>query len=354
MSFNVRTEPGGHAFNVENGENLLAAALHQGIGLPYGCRNGLCGSCAATLVQGEIVYPDGKPEALRGHAPNICLTCQAVPRSDLIIEVAEVQTAAEIPVRTLPCRVVGKEQLSHDVMRLYLTLPQGQRLQFFAGQYLDFILNDGRKRAFSIANAPHDDEFVELHVRHVPGGEFTDYVFDSMKEKTILRFQAPLGTFILREDTDRPMIFMGGGTGFAPIKGMIEHAFHIGEERPMHLYWGVRSKRDLYLPDLPARWARKHANLTYTPVLSEPDADWTGRTGFVHEAVVADHPDMSGFDVYMSGPPVMVEAGRVAFEARGLTLDHMFSDAFAYAADSKEKKDGAGLLREHQFGHKST
>jgi CDP-4-dehydro-6-deoxyglucose reductase, E3 len=337
MRFTVRTEPGGHSFEVEAGQSLLEAALHKGVGLPYGCRNGQCGSCAAELREGEVTYPDGRPDALMGHPPGICLTCQAVPLSDLVLGVSEVQTVGEVEVRTLPCRVVGKEQLSHDVIRLYLKLPDNQRLQFFAGQYLDFILKDGRKRAFSIANAPHDDELVELHVRHVPGGEFTDYVFASMEEKSILRIQAPLGTFILREESDRPMIFMGGGTGFAPIKGMIEHAFYLGVERPIHLYWGVRSRRDLYLPDLPVQWAQKHANLTYTPVLSEPDADWEGRTGFVHEAVIEDHPDMSGFDVYMSGPPVMVNAGRDAFEARGLTMDHMFSDAFEYAADSKRK-----------------
>ena len=337
MSFNVRTEPGGHVFEVEADDNLLSAALKQGVGLPYGCRNGQCGSCSAKLLRGEIIYPGGAPQALAGQDEPRCLTCQAVPRSDLVIEIEEVRTAAEIVIRTLPCRVVSKEQLNHDVVRIYLKLPDNQRLQFFAGQYLDFILKDGRKRAFSIANAPHDDELVELHVRHVPGGEFTDYVFDSMREKTILRIQAPLGTFILREMSDRPMMFMGGGTGFAPIKGIIEHAFHIGVDRPMHLYWGVRSQRDLYLPDLPVRWAREHSNLTYTPVLSEPDADWTGRTGFVHEAVLADHPDMSGFDIYMSGPPVMVDAGREAFQRCGATMDYMFSDAFEYAADSKKK-----------------
>jgi len=335
MSFKVRTEPGGHTFEVATGEGLLAAALHQGIGLPYGCRNGQCGSCAAQLLQGEVVYPEGVPEGLEGRSPDTCLTCQAVPRSNLIIRVQEVTTAAGLEVRTLPCRVVAKQQLNHDVIRLYLKLPDNQRLQFLAGQYLDFILRDGRKRAFSIANAPHDDERIELHIRHVPGGEFTDYVFESMQEKAILCIQAPLGTFTLREDSQRPLILMGGGTGFAPIKGLIEHAFHIGIERPMHLYWGVRARRDLYLPDLPEQWAREHSNLIYTPVLSEPDADWTGRTGFVHEAVVADHPDLSGFDVYMSGPPIMVDAGRAAFGARGLAMDHMFSDAFEYAADSQ-------------------
>ncbi len=342
MPFQIRTDPDNHSFSVEPGETLLAAALRQGIGLPYGCRNGTCGSCAARLISGSVSYPRGKTEGLEGKPAGTCLACQAVPDSDLVIGVSEVERVTEIEVRTLPCRVVSKEALSHDVMRLYLKLPEGQRLQFFAGQYLDFILKDGRKRAFSIANAPHDDELIELHVRHVPHGEFTDYVFESMKEKTILRIQGPLGTFFLREHSDRPVILMGGGTGFAPLKGMIEHAFHVGIERPMQLYWGVRSRRDLYLPELPSAWVRDHPSFRFVPVLSEPDADWTGRTGFVHEAVAADHPNMSGFDVYMSGPPVMVEAGRVAFEARGLTLEHMFSDAFEYAADTQAKLRGGG------------
>lgn len=337
MSFEIRTEPGDHGFTAEPGETLLTAALRQGIGLPYGCRDGQCGNCAALLLEGSVDYPSGKTDALEGRPEGTCLTCQAVPRSDARIRVREVRSAAEIAARILPCRVVRKEQLNHDVVRLYLKLPEHQRLQFFAGQYLNFIMRDGRKRAFSIANPPHMDDFIELHLRHVPGGEFTDYVFESMKEKTILRIEAPLGTFYLREDSDRPVILMGGGTGFAPLKGMVEHAFHIGIERPLHLYWGVRSRRDLYLPDLPGCWAREHAGFRYTPVLSEPDADWRGRRGFVHQAVIEDYPDMSGLEVYMSGPPVMVHAGRDAFEAKGLGVEHMYSDAFEYAADGKLK-----------------
>lgn len=338
MSVQVLTEPGKRRFSVEEGETLLAAALRQRVGLPYGCRNGTCGSCAAKLVSGRVEYPSGKTEALEGRPDGTCLACQAVPVCDLVLGVAEVETVTEIAIRTLPCRVERKERLSHDVLRLYLKLPEQQRLQFFAGQYLDFILRDGRKRAFSIANAPHDDAYIELHVRHVPGGEFTQYIFDTLEEKAILRIQAPLGTFFLRESSPRPMILMGGGTGFAPLKGMIEHAFHVGIERPMHLYWGVRARRDLYLPDLPAAWMETHRRFNFTPVLSDPDPDWRGRTGFVHEAVVADYPDMSPFDVYMSGPPVMVEAGRIAFEAQGLGREHMFSDAFEYAADAKAKQ----------------
>jgi CDP-4-dehydro-6-deoxyglucose reductase len=333
MSFNVRTEPVGHSFNVEADETILAAALRQGIGLPYGCRDGKCGSCTAGLVSGAVDYPSGKTEALAGQAQDACLTCQAVPRGDLVLRVAVLERAADIEVRTLPCRVVEKTLLNHDVMRLRLKLPEAQRLQFLAGQYIEFLLRDGRRRAFSLANAPFDDALLELHVRQVPGGEFTDYVFDQLQEKAILRIHGPLGSFVLREASDRPIILIGGGTGFAPLKGLIEHAFHIGVQRPMTLYWGARARRDLYLPDLPEAWRQAHPTFHYVPVLSEPDPDWTGRRGYVHEAVVEDHPDIAAHDVYVSGPPVMVEAARAAFEALGLGLDHLFSDAFEYAAD---------------------
>jgi CDP-4-dehydro-6-deoxyglucose reductase len=338
MNFIVHTEPAGHEFSVGPGQTLLEAAIARRIGLPYGCRDGKCGSCTAELLTGRVSYPSGKTEALEGQPANACLTCQAVPESDLRLRVAELETVADIEVRTLPCRISAKTRLNHDVMRLQLKLPEAQRLQFLAGQYLEFILADGRRRAFSIANAPHDDALMELHVRRVPGGEFTDYVFDQLAEKTVLRIQGPLGSFVLREQSTRPMLFVGGGTGFAPLKGMLEHAFHRGIARPMTLYWGVRAERDLYLPELPQRWAAEHANFRFVPVLSEPDPDWGGRRGYVHEAVLEDHPDIADYDVYMSGPPVMVEAGRAAFEARGLGLDHMFSDAFEYAADSPRYK----------------
>ncbi|MCG6943616.1 MAG: CDP-6-deoxy-delta-3,4-glucoseen reductase [Thiohalocapsa sp.] len=338
MSFIVRTEPAGHEFSVEPEQTLLEGAIAQRIGLPYGCRDGKCGSCTAQLVAGSVHYPSGKTAALEGQPADACLTCQAVPQSDVTLRVAELQTVADIEVRILPCRIVEKTRLNHDVIRLRLKLPEAQRLQFLAGQYLEFMLADGRKRAFSIANAPHDDALMELHVRRVPGGEFTDYVFDELVEKTVLRIQGPLGSFVLRDESTRPLLFVGGGTGFAPLKGLVEHAFHLGVERPMTLYWGVRAERDLYLPELPRQWAAEHANFSYVPVLSEPDHGWTGRRGYVHEAVLEDHPDIAGYDVYMSGPPVMVEAGRAAFEARGLALDHMFSDAFEYAADSPSYK----------------
>lgn len=334
-SHTITTVPAGHQFTVEPDETILAAAMRQQISLPYGCRNGSCGSCTAEIVSGRVGYPSGRTEALASQAAGACLTCQAVPEQDCRLRVAELEDGILGTPRILPCRIEARDWLNHDVLRLRLKLPEGQRLQYRAGQYLEIILRDGRRRAFSIANPPHDDALIELHVRRVPGGELTDRLIDQLQERSILRIQAPLGTFVLREQSRRPILFIGGGTGFAPIKAMIEHALHIGIDRPMALYWGARARSDLYLSELPAQWAQRIPTFRYVPVLSEPDADWDGRTGYVHEAVVADNPEIAGFDVYLSGPPVMVEAGRGAFEALGLSMDHMFSDAFEWAADSR-------------------
>ncbi len=332
MSFKVTIEPSGHEFVAAPGETLLDAAERQGINLPYGCRNGLCGSCAATLKDGLVSYPEDLENT--GDQPDgQCLTCKATATSDLVLHVGEVESEKEIEVHTLPCIVDEMEQLAHDVMRIYLKLPEGQRLQYLAGQYLDFLLEGDRRRAFSIANAPHSDDRIELHLRHVDGGEFTDHVFNDMKVGEIQRIQAPLGGFYLREDSQRPHIFMAGGTGFAPLKGIIEHAFYIGLDQPIHLFWGVRSERDLYLTKLAEEWASEQATFQFTPVLSEPDEGWQGEKGWVHQAVLKAYPNMSGHDLYMSGPPPMVYAAKDAFFAAGLSEDNMFSDVFEWAKD---------------------
>ncbi len=337
MTYHVTLQPSGHGFLVAEHESVLDAALREkGSVLPYGCRNGTCGSCMGAIVSGAVVYPDGRPPALseREEAEGKALLCQARPRSDLVIEAREVKSGQDLPVKILPCRVERRELLAPDVMRLYLKPPSSERLQFLAGQYVDILLADGRRRGFSLANAPHADEALELHVRHVPGGFFTDYVFNKMKDKALLRFQGPLGTFFLREESSRPIVLMGGGTGFAPLKGMLEHAFHIGLDRSLHLYWGARARIDLYLDELPRQWEKERANFRYTPVLSEPrpEDDWTGRTGWVHEAVAADYPDLSGYEVYMSGPPPMIDAAKSTFAARGLPEDQLFYDSFDYSA----------------------
>ena len=296
--FRVTLQPSGHEFEVEPGEAILAAALRQGFVLPYGCRNGACGSCKGRILEGRVDYGTYQEKALpeKEKAEGKALFCQARPLTDLVLEARTIGAVKDIPIKTLPCRVQKIERLADDVIVLYLKLPANERLQFLAGQYLEFLLRDGTRRSFSMANPPHDDELIQLHVRHVPGGNFTDHVFGKMKERDILRFEGPHGTFFLREDSDKPIVFVASGTGFAPIKSVIEHALAEDVQRPMTLYWGGRRPKDLYLNELPLKWAAEHPDFHYVPVVSDALAEdaWTGRTGFVHRAVMEDFPDLSG------------------------------------------------------------
>ena len=336
--FRVTLQPSGHEFEVEPGEAILAAALRQGFVLPYGCRNGACGSCKGRILEGRVDYGTYQEKALpeKEKAEGKALFCQARPLTDLVLEARTIGAVKDIPIKTLPCRVQKIERLADDVIVLYLKLPANERLQFLAGQYLEFLLRDGTRRSFSMANPPHDDELIQLHVRHVPGGSFTDHVFGKMKERDILRFEGPHGTFFLREDSDKPIVFVASGTGFAPIKSVIEHALAEGVKRPMTLYWGGRRPKDLYLNDLPRKWAAEHPEFRYVPVISDalPEDAWTGRTGFVHRAVMEDFPDLSGHQVYACGVPVMVDAARSDFVARcGLPEDEFYADSFTTQAD---------------------
>ncbi|MFQ5993615.1 MAG: CDP-6-deoxy-delta-3,4-glucoseen reductase [Acidiferrobacterales bacterium] len=334
MSYKIRIEPSGRELVAKDGEPILEAALRQGVALPYSCRNGACGACKGKIIGGTVDYGVYERKALPDaeRAVGKALFCQAVPREDLIVETREISAAEGIAIKTLPARVVRMEHLASDVMVLYLKLPQTQRLQFLAGQYIDILLRDGHRRSFSLANSPHADEFLQLHVRQVPDGEFTNHVFSAMKERDLLRFQGPYGIFFLRESSQYPILFMAGGTGFAPIKSIIEHALVKGERRQMHLFWGARREQDLYMHELALSWARDHAHFHYTPVLSEiePEDRWDGRTGWVHDALLDDYPDLGLYEVYASGPPPMIEAGQAAFNERGLPDDQFFFDSFEF------------------------
>jgi CDP-4-dehydro-6-deoxyglucose reductase len=336
----VRLEPSGHTFGVAAGETILESALRQNIGLPYGCRNGACGACKGLLRAGSLEFGDYQERALHPaeRAAGKALTCCTRPLTDIVFEVRELSGAKDLAIRTLPCRVERVERPAEDVAILHLKLPTGERLQFLAGQYIDILMKNGKRRSFSLANAPHDDSFLELHVRNTPGGAFSHFVFDEMKERAILRFEGPLGTFYLREDSDKPMIFVAGGTGFAPIKAQIEHAFHHGVDRQMVLYWGVRSLKDLYMRDLPGQWQASHDNFSFVPVLSDPlEGDgWQGRVGLVHQAVLDDFSDLSGYQVYACGAPAMTDIAKKTFvEERGLPEDEFYCDAFTPSVDPK-------------------
>ena len=335
VSFRIRLEPSGQEFLAETNETVLAAALRQGHALAYSCRNGSCATCKSRLISGSVDYGSYDEAALstQEKANGKVLLCQAVPRSDLVVEARELAAASHIPIRLLPARVAQLERAAEDVMIVRLKLAAGRRLEFLAGQYIDILLKDNKRRSFSLANAPQHDEFLELHIRHVPNGFFTTQVFTSLKERDLLRFQGPLGTFFLRAESDRPIILVAGGTGFAPVKSIIEDALARGDSRPMHLYWGVRARGDLYRHALAESWQASHPGFRYTPVLSEPAAEdqWSGRRGWVHEAVVADHPDLSGAEVYASGPPAMIHALQKAVREHGLPDDQLYYDSFEYA-----------------------
>ncbi len=335
----IKIMPSEQSVVAESGETVLEAAIRGGFNMPYGCKNGACGACKGKVLEGEVKLRTFQPSALTRAEQDAgqVLFCCAEPQGDVTIECREVTATKDIQVKTLPCRVDSINKVSHDVAVLSLKLPATERMQFLAGQYIDIHTKDGKKRSFSIANAPHDDAYIQLHIRHVPGGNFSDYVFNDMKPKEIFRFTGPLGSFFLREESDKPIIFLASGTGFAPIKGMMEHLIRKGTNREMVLYWGCRSLADLYMGQLASEWQQTLPNFTFIPVLSEPKPEdgWLGRTGLVHEAVMADFADLSGFEVYACGAPVMVEAAHTTFIAHGLPADAFYSDAFFLSKDMK-------------------
>jgi CDP-4-dehydro-6-deoxyglucose reductase, E3 len=333
--YQITLSPSGNTFKAAADETILEAALRQGIGLPYGCRNGACGSCKGKLVSGEFDYGAYQERTLRPEekAAGKALFCVGKACSDLTLEIKESGDTGDIQIRTLPCRVEKVEKPAPDVAILSLKLPAQERLQFLAGQYLDILLKDGTRRSYSMANAPHEDGYIQIHVRHIPGGQFSDHVFNDMRDRAILRFEGPHGSFFLREDSDKPIIFMAGGTGFAPIKAVIEHAFFTHIDREMVLYWGCRSLADLYMAQLPLQWAKEHPNFSFIPVLSDakPEDNWQGRTGLVHQAILDDFDKLGGYQVYACGAPIMVESGQKAFAERGLPDDEFFADSFTYS-----------------------
>ena len=341
MTFEVTLQPGGRSFRVARDEPVLAAAIREGIGLPYGCRDGACGSCKCRLLAGRVIHGAHQLKALSvaEEEAGFVLTCCATPQTDLVIEARTVPGAGEFPVQKMPCRVSRLERPAPDVMIMTLQLPANVQLRYHAGQYVEFILAGGLRRSYSMASAPHrvqEGQGLELHLRHMPGGRFTDQVFGTMKEKDILRIEGPFGSFYLREASPGPMVLLASGTGFAPIKAILEHMRFKGIDREAVLYWGCRSRADLYLNDWAEQAAAEMPRLRYIPVLSEPRPEdgWSGCTGLVHEAVMADLPDLSMHEVYACGAPVMVEAARRDFSARcGLPSEQFHADSFTSEAD---------------------
>ena len=336
MSHQITILPSEHSFGCPEGDSVLAAAMAADLMLPYGCRNGACGTCKGKILEGRVDYGAHQASTLTDDEKRsgLALFCCAKPETDLVIEVREVRRAGDIRIRKLPCRVETIDKPASDVAVVRIKLPANERLQYLAGQYIDLLLKDNHRRSFSLATPPHDDSLLELHIRHVPNGLFSGQLFSEFKGREILRFEGPLGTFFLREESDKPIVMVASGTGFAPIKAICESALQRGVKREMTLYWGCRAKRDLYMLEVPQAW--KAQNFRFVPVLSDPtpECQWSGRTGFVHRAVMEDFPDMSGVQVYACGAPVMVDAARRDFAAQcSLPAEEFFADSFLTEAD---------------------
>ena len=338
MTFQITVQPSGHQFSCEADETVLSAAIRAGVGLPYSCKSGACSSCKGKIVSGSVQHKPYQARSLTEDeaAAGYSLLCCAVPQGDLVVQAREVAGSSDYPIKKMPSRVTTIEKVAPDVVVLTLQLPASERLHYRAGQYIEIMLRDNKRRSYSMASAPADGGPVTLHIRHMPGGLFTDQVFTTLKERDILRFEGPMGTFFLREDSDKPVVLLASGTGFAPLKAIVEHMINEKSTRPITLYWGARRPHDLYMDALCRQWAADLPQFTYVPVVSEalPEDGWSGRTGFVHQAVMADLPDLSAYQVYACGAPVMVDsASRDFVQQCGLPEDEFYADAFTTEAD---------------------
>ncbi len=339
-TFKITVQPSARTFSADAGETILAAAIRQSVGMPYGCKDGACGSCKCKKLEGTVVHGAHQSKALSEdeEANGLILTCCGVALSDLVLESRQVTEIGALPIRKMPTRVSLLEKKSHDVMLMRLQLPASENFTYHAGQYVEFLLQGGMRRSYSMANAPHTQaecSGLELHIRHLPGGYFTDQVFGTLKEKDILRIEGPYGSFFLREDSAKPIVLLAAGTGLAPLKAIIEHMQFKGITRPTTLYWGGRRPQDLYLDAWVKTKLLEMPQLRYVPVVSEAQAEdsWSGRTGFVHRAVLQDLPDLSPYQIYACGTPLMVEAARTDFASAGLPPDEFYADAFTSEAD---------------------
>lgn len=338
MSFSITFEPSGRVFQAESSETVLDAGIKAGLALPYGCKDGACGSCKCKKIAGEVQHTAHQEKALsvQEEADGFVLTCCAKPLSDLVLESKQVGALGAFPVLKMPTRVASLKKVSDDVMIIELQLPASTEFKYHSGQYIEFALTGGFKRAYSIANASHNGPLLELHIRHMPGGRFTDHVFARMQNKEILRMEGPFGSFYLREESQKPIVLLASGTGFAPIKAILETMQHQSINRPVTLFWGGRRPADLYMNDWVETQKTLMPQLRYIPVISnalEQDA-WSGATGFVHQAVMQEFPDLSGHEVYACGAPIVVESAQKDFvELCGLHEENFFADSFISEAD---------------------
>ncbi len=346
MSFKIAIKGRAETVAAEMGETILAAALRAEVPYPCGCRSGNCGACKSRLIAGEIELSPYSDYALSKaeRDAGLILACRAVPWSDCEVAWLEADDVAMHPMRHLDCEVTAVERATHDIRIVRMAIRAGGPFDFSAGQYASVIFDPcgGERlppRDFSMANRP-GGEALEFHIRLMPGGAVTPYVATALKPGERVRVVGPYGNAFYRPRHAGPILALAGGSGLAPIKSTVEEALAQGARQPIHLYFGVRAERDLYLLDHFAALAAKHPNLRVVPVLSEPDAPAGRRTGFLSEAIGKDFPDLDGFKAYLAGPPIMVETCTRVLKHLGLARQNCHADAFYTEAD-KAKLENA-------------
>ncbi|MGF6904752.1 FAD-binding oxidoreductase [Paraburkholderia sp. GAS348] len=330
-TFVVKFEPSNVALPSESDSTVLDTALAAGFFPKHSCRRGECRACETRVVSGDVRYAAGvTPDGLK---PGHCLTCLAIPTSDVVLDAPEVASVPGRRIVKMGARVTSVDRVSGDVAVVRVQTPAGSDFKFNPGQYVDVVLRDGARRSYSMANVPADDGRVEWHIRAMPAGRFSQHVYQNLKARDLLRIEGPFGSFTLR-DSEAPLIFLASGTGYAPIASMMRAHGGILAKRGATFYWGGRREEDLYAMEEAMAWANSAANLKFVPVLSDPDDQWRGRTGFIHEAVQKDHPDLSGFEVYACGNPLMIDAARHVFRTEcGLVENNFFNDSFVTAVN---------------------
>lgn len=287
--------------------------------------DGSCGVCKAKLVRGKVKQLNTQKALTSNEAEEgFILTCCTEAASNLELVANYYPQLAAIKKMVQPCKVENLSFPSDDIAVLKLKIPPAAKFNYLAGQYIQLIVK-GERRSYSIANSKDSYSGIELHVGRVTGGLFSEYIFNELKIGQLLRFEGPIGSFFVR-DADSPIVFLAGGTGFAPVKSMVEQLIEQNSSREIHIYWGASTKSGFY-SNLANEWQSKYQNIHYTPVLSG-DESYDGRKGLVHKAVIEDIRDMSKYEVYACGSPVMIEAARNDFIVSGLNSENFYSDAF--------------------------
>lgn len=320
MNYEIEIQPARVKYKASVDDTLLSAALANKFCLEHSCRSGECGLCSATIVSGTVKNEFGDL-VTEGNV----LTCCSYPQSDITLLAKFLPELSDIECKTLPCKLVSKSLVNHDILILTLRFPPKTNFKYLAGQYIDLIYQ-GLRRSYSIANAQSSLEGLELHIRLIADGQFSQVLIRDCNENQLMRIEGPKGTFFVREATN-PIIFLAGGTGFAPVKAMMENLLHNKVNREIYIYWGM-AHSDGFYTKIADDWAREYSHISYVSVVSADDKCWQGRRGFVHQVVLDDFSDLSKYHVYACGSPLMISSAKDAFISRGLNSEHFYADIF--------------------------